>query len=212
MLDLSDPVVRVLEIIGVTAFAISGALLAVRKRFDLVGMAVLAMATALGGGVLRDLILGATPPAAFTNVVYLVPPLVVSLIVLWWHPVLERTTRVLMVFDAAGLGLFCVTGTVKALEFGLGPVQAVLLGVTTAVGGGVVRDLLAGEIPTVLRHGSELYVIPALLGATVVVLADLADGPATPTAVSAAVLAFVLRMLAMRYHWRAPVPRGTTSD
>lgn len=204
---LTESLFRVIELTGVFAFAISGALLGVRKAFDIVGLTVLALATALGGGILRDLVIGDTPPVAFTDLAYLVVPLVAAVLVLFWHPVLERVTPLVLLFDAAGLALFCVTGATKALDHGLGPVQAVMLGVTTAVGGGIIRDLLAGEVPTVCRHGAELYAVAALLGAAVAVLADALGQLNSVTAVAAAVLAFALRVLAMRYGWLAPAPR-----
>jgi uncharacterized membrane protein YeiH len=110
----------------------------------------------------------------------------------------------LRVFDAAGLGLFCVTGTAKALDHGLGPLPAALLGMLTAIGGGVLRDLLAGEVPAVLRR--ELYAVPALTGAAIVVLADEAgvDQPYVP--VVAALVAFAYRLVAVRRNWNAPLP------
>jgi uncharacterized membrane protein YeiH len=208
VLDLTDPLLRALDLIGVATFAVSGALVAVRSRFDIVGMAVLATTTALGGGVVRDLIVGATPPAAFNDVVYLLVPLAVTVVVLLWHPVVERVTPALLFFDAAGLGLFCVVGAAKALAFGIGPFPAVLLGVTTAVGGGVLRDLLAGEVPTVFRNGAEFYAVPAMVGASAVVLADSMGVLSTFTAFGAALLAFGLRLLALRFGWRAPAARG----
>jgi uncharacterized membrane protein YeiH len=113
-----------LELIGIFAFAVSGALLAIRRDFDIVGIAILALTTALGGGILRDLLLGDTPPPALVRWQYLVVPLAAGAVALVAHPELERLTRTLLVFDAAGLGLFCVTGTVKALEHGLAPVAA----------------------------------------------------------------------------------------
>ena len=121
--------------------------MAIRRDFDVVGIAILAVITALGGGILRDLVLGDTPPPAFTQWEYLVVPLAAAAVTFVAHPELERLTRTLLVFDAAGLGLFCVAGTVKALEYGLAPVAAAALGVTTAVGGGVLRDVIARETP-----------------------------------------------------------------
>ena len=123
-------VVLVLELVGLYVFATSGALLAIRKGFDLVGIVILALLTALGGGILRDLIIGDIPPAAFTNVAYLVIPPAAAAVTFFAHPVVQRLSFTMLVFDAAGLGLFCVTGTLKALDVGLGPVQAVLLGIT----------------------------------------------------------------------------------
>ncbi|MFF0729627.1 trimeric intracellular cation channel family protein [Streptomyces sp. NPDC004134] len=193
-----------LDLAGIFVFGISGALLAVRKNFDVFGIAVLALATGLGGGLLRDLVIGAVPPAAFTEPGYLFTPLVAALLVVFLHPEVERITSAVMVFDAAGLGLFCVTGTLKAYEYGLGLTSAAVLGLTSAAGGGVVRDLLAGEVPSLLRWDREMYAVPALVGAAATALLIRFDqvGPATATA--AAALAFVLRLLALRFRWRAP--------
>ncbi|MEO3844012.1 trimeric intracellular cation channel family protein [Streptomyces sp. B22F1] len=193
-----------LDLAGIFVFGISGALLAVRKNFDVFGIAVLALATGLGGGLLRDLVIGAVPPAAFTEPGYLFTPLVAALLVVFLHPEVERITSAVMVFDAAGLGLFCVTGTLKAYEYGLGLTSAAVLGLTSAAGGGVVRDLLAGEVPSLLRWDREMYAVPALVGAvaTALLIRFGQVGPAPATA--AAAVAFVLRLLALRFRWRAP--------
>ncbi|MFW6694169.1 trimeric intracellular cation channel family protein [Streptomyces sp. MAR4 CNX-425] len=193
-----------LDLAGIFVFAISGALLAVRKNFDVFGIAVLALATGLGGGVLRDLVIGAVPPAAFTEPGYLFTPLVAALLVVFLHPEVERITSAVMVFDAAGLGLFCVTGTLKAYEYGLGLTSAAVLGLTSAAGGGVVRDLLAGEVPSLLRWDREVYAVPALVGAAATALLIRFDAVAPASATAAAALAFALRLLALRYRWRAP--------
>ena len=203
-------VLETLELLGIFVFAISGALLGVRRGFDLVGMLALAESTALGGGVLRDLIIGATPPAAFVEPTYLAIPLVATVLTFFVHRQIDRLNVAILVFDAGGLGLFCVTGTLKALEYGLGPVQAVALGVTTAVGGGVLRDVLANEVPTILRADSEVYAIPAVVAAAIVAV-DWQVGAATPyVAILAAVVGFMLRIAALRYRWRAPRAWRTT--
>jgi uncharacterized membrane protein YeiH len=193
-----------LDLIGIFAFAISGALVAIRRDFDVVGIAILAVATALGGGLLRDLVLGHAPPLAFTRWEYLVVPLAAAAVALLAHPELERLTRTLLVFDAAGLGLFCVAGTVKALEHGLAPVAAATLGVTTAVGGGVLRDVIARETPALVRPDSELYALPAVAGALAVAIAWEVDayGPAVGAVAAAAM--FGTRCLALHHHWRGP--------
>ncbi|MGY2130389.1 trimeric intracellular cation channel family protein [Blastococcus sp. SYSU DS0617] len=195
---------QVLELVGVFAFAVSGALIAIRRDFDVVGIAILAVVTALGGGLVRDLVLGDTPPPAFTRWQYLVVALAAAAVTSVAHPWLGRLSRPLLVFDAAGLGLFCVAGTEKALEHGLAPVAAALLGVTTAVGGGVLRDVLARETPALFRADSELYAVPAVVGALVVGVASTfdADGSALGAGVAAAI--FVVRVLALRRHWRGP--------
>ena len=197
-------VVTALEWVGLYVFATSGALMAIHKGFDIVGIVILAMLTALGGGIVRDLIIGDTPPAAFTHPVYLVIPLAAAAVTFFAHPLLRRLSLPVLVFDAAGLGLFCVTGTLKALEFDLGPVQAVLLGVTTAVGGGVLRDITARETPALLRVESDLYAIPAAAGAVVVVLAHGVGLPVPVVATCAAAAVFLFRIVAMLRHWTAP--------
>ncbi|MCD0483040.1 trimeric intracellular cation channel family protein [Streptacidiphilus sp. ASG 303] len=193
-----------LDIAGIFVFALSGGLLAVRKNLDIFGIAMLAEVTALGGGVLRDLIIGAVPPAAFTDTGYFFTPLAAAVVVFFLHPEVERITWTVQSLDALGLGLFAVTGTAKAHDYGLGAVASVALGVATAVGGGVVRDVLANEVPSLLRWDREIYAVPAMAAAVLVAVLIAADalGPVTGTA--AALVAFVLRMLALRYGWRAP--------
>jgi uncharacterized membrane protein YeiH len=192
------------EVAGIFVFAISGALLAVRKNFDVFGIAVLAEVTALGGGLFRDLVIGSVPPAAFTDLAYFVTPLIAALVVFFLHPHVERIQTGVYVFDAAGLGLFCVSGTTKAYDYGLGLTASATLGLATAVGGGVLRDVLANEVPSLLRWDRDLYAVPAIVGATMVVLC-IRYAVLTPlTSGLAAVTAFALRLLAMRFHWRAP--------
>ncbi|OEJ94305.1 trimeric intracellular cation channel family protein [Streptomyces thermolilacinus] len=203
--DLFTPsVLHSLELAGIFVFAISGALLAVRKNFDVFGMAVLAEVTALGGGLFRDLVIGAVPPAAFTDLGYFVMPLVATALVFFLHPVVERTQAAVNAFDAAGLGLFCVTGTTKAYEYGLGLTQSAVLGMATGVGGGVLRDVLANEAPSLLRWDRDLYAVPAIVGSTLVVLFIRFEALNPFTSSLAALAAFALRMLALRYSWRAP--------
>ncbi|MGW4027772.1 trimeric intracellular cation channel family protein [Streptomyces sp. NPDC004838] len=203
--ELFTPSVQhALDLAGIFVFAISGALLAVRKNFDVFGIAVLAEVTALGGGLLRDLIIGAVPPAAFTDLGYFLMPLVAAALVFFLHPQVERIQTGVNVFDAAGLGLFCVTGTTKAYEYGLGLTSSAALGLATAVGGGVLRDVLANEVPSLLRWDRDLYAVPAIVGAVMIVLFIKFDTLNALTSGLAAVTAFALRLLAMRFHWRAP--------
>ncbi|MGX2994375.1 trimeric intracellular cation channel family protein [Streptomyces sp. JNUCC 64] len=203
--DLFSPTVQhVLDLAGIFVFAISGALLAVRKNFDVFGIAVLAEVTALGGGLFRDLVIGAVPPAAFTDLGYFLTPLVAAALVFFLHPEVERIQNGVNVFDAAGLGLFCVTGTTKAYEYGLGLTSSAVLGLATAVGGGVLRDVVANEVPSLVRWDRDLYAVPAIVGATIVALCLKYDALNGVTSVIAVVTAFALRLLAMRYHWRAP--------
>lgn len=191
-----------LDLIGIFVFALSGALLGVRIQFYVVGVFVLAVVTGLGGGIMRDVLIGDIPPASFTDWRYLLVPLLATLVTLRFHPRFARIERYVTWFDALGLGLFCVLGTVKALTFGLEPVPAALMGVLTGVGGGVLRDLLAHRTPIVLRE--DVYAIPALAGSVVVVivweLGLFSDWVLLP----AAALCVVLRFLAIRFRWRAP--------
>lgn len=203
-----DPTLeRALDLVGVFVFALSGASLAAQRRFDVVGIAALATATGLGGGLVRDVLLGDSPPAALRDQTYLVAPLVATVFVLVAHRVIEVLRRPVLVFDAAGLALFCVVGAAKALDHGLGLVAAVLLGVVTAVGGGVLRDVLAREVPSVFRADSGLYAVPATLGSIAVAAVWSQDAFGAVPAATIAMGVLVLRLVAMRFRWRAPTAR-----
>ena len=141
----------VLDLVGIAVFAVSGGLVAVRKDLDIFGVLVLAVTTGLGGGFIRDVLIGAVPPAALADWRYLLVPAVAGLVTFWFHPTLGRMERLVNVFDAAGLSVFCVTGALKALAFGLGMLPAAVLGMVSAIGGGMLRDVLAGRVPVVLR-------------------------------------------------------------
>ncbi|MBL8201465.1 MAG: trimeric intracellular cation channel family protein [Chromatiales bacterium] len=195
--------VALLELVGTFAFAISGAVVAVRHRLDLFGVLVLSFAAATAGGMMRDLLLGATPPVSLVDWRYLAVSLLAGLLTFFRHSAVERMHNPVQLFDAIGLGLFAVLGAGKALAAGLGPVGAVMLGVVTGVGGGIARDVLVAQIPHVLRR--ELYAVAALAGAGVVVSGDALGLPAAPVAVAGAVLCFTLRWLAIRRGWRLPV-------
>jgi uncharacterized membrane protein YeiH len=203
---------RVLDLAGVFVFAVSGALAAVRKRFDIVGVAALAIVTAVGGGIIRDVLLGERPPAALRDVWYLLVPIGAAVITMWWHGTLLQMQRSILVFDAAGLGLFCVTGAIKSVDAGLNLVAAIGLGVITATGGGILRDVLSGEQPLIFRANTVLYAIPAAFGAALVALAWRADLGSAPLALAIAAAVFLFRMAALRYGWKAPVPRGVRGD
>ena len=195
----------ILELIGIYVFATSGALMAIRKGFDAVGILIMATITALGGGIMRDVIIGATPPAAFGNISYLVVAAVAALVTFFAHPVVEKLNMAILIFDAAGLGLFCVTGTAKALDYDLGALPSVVLGVMTAVGGGVLRDIIAMEVPALVKVETELYSVPVAIGAIVIAATYGTSLPQAPIAVGAAVAVFLLRILSMTLHWHAPV-------
>ena len=182
----------VLDLVGIFVFAITGAVVAVRKDLDVFAVLVLAGVTGLGGGFIRDLLIGAVPPAALADWRYLLVPVVAGVVTFYFHPALGRAERVINVLDAAGLSLFCVTGALKALDYGLGAVPAALLGMVTGIGGGVLRDVLAGRVPLVFR--GELYATPALVGALVAVLGYRTGVQTTVLAVPAAAVCFGWRV------------------
>jgi len=203
----ADTVTYILELLGILAFATSGALLAIRCGFDVVGIVVLAETTALGGGVLRDVIIGATPPAAFREVLYLVIPVAAAVATFFFHPQITRLGTAVLVFDAGGLGLYTVTGTLKALDADLGVFQAAILGVTTAVGGGVLRDVLARQTPELFKVDTVLYAVPAALGAIIVAVAYSMASPTAVLAVAAAFFIVAFRLVALWRGWHAPSAR-----
>jgi uncharacterized membrane protein YeiH len=194
-----------LDLAGTFVFALSGGLTAVRKRLDLFGVLVLGTVTAIGGGILRDTLLGRTPPFALRHWYYLAVPAAAALIVFYWHPAVARLRRSAIVFDAAGLGLFTVTGTRLALDSGIGVAGASVLGLLTGIGGGVVRDVLVREIPFVLLRG-ELYAVAALIGAALVCAGKALHVLGTPWSVGCAAVIFLVRVVAVRRHWTVPEP------
>jgi uncharacterized membrane protein YeiH len=197
---------QVLDLLGVFVFAVSGAALAVEKGLDLFGVVVLSVVTALGGGLLRDVLLGDTPPVALRESRYLLVALAAGLAVFLGSTRVHRVARLVLVFDAAGLGLFVTTGTAKALHAGLGAVPAITLGCLTGVGGGILRDVLVAEVPVVLRR--ELYAVPAILGAAVVAAGNGLSTEASTTAAVAVVVVFTVRVLAIWRDWHFPIARG----
>jgi uncharacterized membrane protein YeiH len=200
----------VLDLVGTFAFALNGALTAVRLvRVDIVGVVTLGMITALGGGIVRDVLLGAVPPATFVDWRYLAVAAAGGLIAFAFSRPLGRLAGSIDVMDAAGLSLFAVTGASKALGLGAGPVQAIVLGTVTAVGGGTVRDVLIRQVPGVLSSG--LYAVPAMAGATLVVLAGIGgvdEVLGAPVALGAAAVCFVIRLAGLHFGLDAPRPPG----
>jgi uncharacterized membrane protein YeiH len=195
----------VLDLVGTFVFALDGALLALRvARLDIVGTVTLGMVTAIGGGVIRDLLIGAVPPATFSDWRYLAVATAGGLIAFLLGHRLERLSAPITVLDAAGLSLFAVTGASKALDFGLGAGQAVILGAITAVGGGTVRDVLVRRVPAVMQSG--LYAIPAIIGAAITVATIRTEVFGPVTAVAAAAVCFLVRMVGVRYDLNAPGP------
>lgn len=195
-----------LDIAGTFAFAVSGASAGVKRELDLFGVLLLSFAAAAAGGIARDMLIGAIPPAALSDWRYLFTALVAGAITFWWHPLIDRLKNPVQLFDAAGLALFAVAGAQKALAYGLSPMMAALLGMLTGIGGGIVRDMLLAGVPSVLR--SELYAVAALVGAIVVVSGDALQLNAAVAALLGAASCFVLRLAAIRYRIRLPVSKA----
>ncbi|MBW4719081.1 trimeric intracellular cation channel family protein [Saccharothrix obliqua] len=195
----------VLELIGIAAFAASGALAAVRARLDVFGVIVLALTTALGGGIVRDILLGVRPPAALVTWPYLAVAAGTGLVVFQFHPTVAKLRRSVLLLDAIGLGLFVTAGTTTALHLGAPPYAACLVGMTTGIGGGALRDVLLREIPLVLRR--EIYAVAALGGAVIVALGHRLGLPAGPVTLVGAALIAGVRILALWRKWNAPVAR-----
>ena len=193
----------VLDLGGTFVFAISGAVASVKHRLDIFGIMVLAFAAGNAGGITRDILIGATPPAAIADWKYLGVSVLAGLVVFFWYPLLSRLSNPVLWFDAIGLAFFAVAGAQKALAYGLNPVMAALLGMLTGIGGGMVRDLLVNEIPMVLR--ADLYALAALAGAATVVVGHLLALPSVAMAIVGGVLCFALRYMAIERGWHLPV-------
>ena len=198
----------VFDLTGTFVFALSGATAAVKHKLDAFGILVLCFVTGNAGGITRDVMIGAIPPAAISEWRYVAVSLLAGLIVFFAYPLINRLSSPVLLFDAAGLGLFCVAGADKALAFHAGPVAATLLGMVTGIGGGMVRDVLVMEVPSVLR--TELYAVAALLGAAFTVVGQRLGMPLHWAAPTGAALCITLRLLALRYGWHLPVARSTT--
>ena len=200
-----ETLLLVLDLIGTFVFALSGATAGVRHRLDLFGVLVLSYAAGNAGGMARDLLIGAVPPAAISDWRYLAVSLLAGIVTFWRPSAIDRLRSPVLLFDAAGLGLFAVAGAQTAIAFGLNPVMAALLGMLTGIGGGVARDVLLAEIPTVLR--SELYAVAALAGAAVVVIGAALLFSSTAGTIAGAALCFGLRLMAIHYGWHLPIAR-----
>jgi uncharacterized membrane protein YeiH len=197
--------IAVLDLVGIFVFALSGAVLGAQRRMDLFGVLVLGFLTAVSGGVIRDVLIGAVPPAAIANWHALAISVAAGLIAFHFTKLISRLNSPVQLFDAVGLGVFAVTGTEKALEFGLTPVMAAMLGMVSGIGGGMVRDVLTAQVPMVLR--SEIYAVAALAGAAVVVGGWALELPTTMTTLSAIGLCVFLRMMGIYRGWNLPLAR-----
>ena len=207
MLTLDTHLQLALDLVGVFAFALTGGLVAVKKGLDLFGVLVLAAAAALGGGVVRDVVIGHIPPVGLSDWRLLTAAVVAGLLTFLFHPGIERIGRFVRVLDAAGLAVFAIGGSLMALGAGMDALPSVLVGVITAIGGGMIRDILAGQVPEVLRR--EMYALPALFGSTLVVSAHHFDVISPWVVWGCVLLVFAIRMAAVVLDIHAPKPLRT---
>ena len=193
-----------LNVVGTFVFGLSGAMVGIRRSLDIFGILVLAVATGVAGGILRDLLLGAVPPEVLhTNWPMAVASLA-GLCAVFFQRQIARLKRPVMMLDALGLGVFAVAGCSKAMAFGLAPAGTILLGVMTAIGGGVLRDIMAAEVPRVLRE--DVYAIAAFVGASAYVCCLWIGVPEIGAAAIAVLLTVGLRLASMHFGWRLPRP------
>ena len=195
----------VLDLCGTFVFALSGALAGIKHRLDLFGVLVLSFAAANVGGITRDLLIGAVPPPGIADWRYIAVPMLAGLATFQWGWLIDRLRNSVQIFDAGGLALFAVSGTLKALSFQLGPVPAVLLGMLTGIGGGMLRDVLVSEVPAVLR--GDVYAVAALAGGVVVVVGRMLGMPSAAVTIAGAAVCFGIRFIAIRRGWQLPVAR-----
>lgn len=202
---LGDVIYEALQLAGILAFALSGALVGVRRNLDILGVVVVGAATGTGGGILRDILLGVHPPVSFLHWPNLVVAVAGSLVVFFVHPRLTRIRRFEVVFDAFGLGLFSANGAALALASGQAPITSVLVGTIAAIGGGVIRDVLVDTVPGVLTR--ELYAVSALLGAGLAVAVVALGGGVIAGSLVGGTTAIVLRLTSVARGWHLPRPK-----
>lgn len=207
---LAGPFLVLLDLLGTFVFALSGAAAGVKSQLDLFGLMVLAFATGNAGGIIRDLLIGAVPPAAILDWRYVAVCFIAGLVTFLWYPHIDKHRRPVLLFDGAGLALFAVTGTQKALAAGLNPLMAALMGMLTGIGGGILRDVLVNETPTVLR--ADLYAVAALAAGIAVVTGHLLHFPSSAGMIVGVILCFWLRVMAIFRGWHLPMPGTSPSQ
>ncbi len=205
---LMPDAMALLDWVGTFVFALSGGLLGVRKEFDLFGVLVLSFVVAVAGGMMRDVLIGAVPPVAITEIHYFLIAVGGGLITFYQYRRVASLQHSILLFDAVGLGLFAAVGAQKALEHGIHPLMASLLGMLTGIGGGMTRDLLAGDTPFVLR--GDLYALAALAAAATVSAGHAIGAARSSSMLLGAAVCIFLRLMAIYRGWRAPVARGST--
>lgn len=202
----SELIFEALWIFGILAFAVSGGLVGVRRNLDLLGVLVVGTATGIGGGIIRDLIIGVHPPESFVHWPYWGTAIVGSLIVFFFHPKLARIRRAEIISDAFGLGIFAAYGAAVAVHEHFDPVTSVFVGTITAIGGGVIRDVLVNDVPGVLTR--ELYAVSAILGATTAMTITWFTGKLIIASVIGGIIATSLRLASYKMGWHLPKPKN----
>jgi uncharacterized membrane protein YeiH len=199
----SDRLLYAVDLAGTFVFALEGAIAAIHGNLDFLGMVVLAFVTAVGGGIIRDLLIGATPPNAIRDWRYAAIALAGAATAFFFHRLVQEIpVMAMLALDAAGLALFAISGAGKALEYEIHPVMAVVMGGITGVGGGTLRDLLLAQVPAVLR--ADVYATAALLGAAVLVVGLQLNVPRVAAGIAGGATCFLLRMAAVLFHWNLP--------
>lgn len=194
-----------MQIFGTLFFAVSGALSAYKKDFDLTGVMLIAFAVGNGGGTLRDMLIGATPVFWMQQPIYIVLTMLTGLVVFFVAEHFDVSSKAFLIADALGLGIFAIAGAQKTLALGLSPIVAIMMGVLSAVGGGIIRDVLSGEIPLILRP--EVYATAALAGATVFVLLHIYLPEVNHLAgIACALTVFLIRWATIEWGWTIPTP------
>lgn len=199
------PLPDVVDLGGTVVFALSGAMAGVRYKLDLFGILVLSFAAGIFGGLTRDVLIGAVPPPAIHDWRYIAACSAAGVIAFFWHPMVSRLRQTILFLDAVGLSLFAVAGATKALNHGIPPVGAILLGMLSGIGGGMLRDILVNRVPLVLQ--AEIYAVAALTGAAVAVAGPLLGVPTLVATALGALLCFWLRMMGILRGWRLPRAR-----
>ncbi len=207
---LLQNITAALDWVGTFAFALSGGLLGVQKRFDLFGVLFLSFVVAVAGGMLRDVLIGAVPPVAIGEIHYFLIAIAGGLVTFFLYPKVAHLQHQILLLDAVGLSLFAVTGAQKAIDYGINSLMVAIMGMLTGIGGGMTRDVLAGDVPAVLR--SDLYAIAALAAGAVVAVGHVLSVPPHYTMLLGAALCMFLRIMAIYRGWRVPIAHWGSGD
>ncbi|MBP1324923.1 putative membrane protein YeiH [Leucobacter exalbidus] len=209
MTELATSIFEAMWIAGILAFAISGALVGVRHNLDILGVLVVGVATGIGGGIIRDVILGVHPPVSFMVWPYWTTALVGSFVVFFIHPSLTKIRRFELVFDGFGLGIFSAYGAAIATEAGFDIMTCIFVGTIVSIGGGVIRDMLINDVPGVLTR--DMYAVSAILGASVATVITRLTGDMLIASIIGGILAIALRLTSHARGWNLPKPRKVTA-